>query len=134
MKVSAKQYARSLFELTSKLSSEKTELVIRRFVSLLQDRHDLAQSDKIINELSLLLEQDKGELSAELSSAYELSVDSKKTIATYLENKLGANKINWTEKVDKSLLGGFVLRYQGFVLDGSLKNNLRKFKKQLLIK
>lgn len=134
MKVKPQQYARSLFELTKDLSQSEAEIVIKRFVVFLKSRHDLTQSDKIIVELSALISQDKGELVAELISARSLSKNSKDLIASYLENKLGANKINWLEEVDQSLLGGFVLRYQGFVLDGSLKNNLRKFKKQLLIK
>jgi F-type H+-transporting ATPase subunit delta len=134
MKVNAKQYARSLFELTAGLTPEEVTKVIERFILVLRDRRDINQSDAIIDEFNLLLQQDSGEIKAELASARNLSESAKKLISAYLENKIGATKINWQEKIDQSLLGGFILRYRGFVIDGSIKNNLRKFKKQLLIK
>lgn len=134
MKVSPKQYARSLMELTVGISYEDAQKVIERFVLLLQERHDLSKSDAIIEELSLLQQAEQKEIKAELVSARSLSKESKNLITTYLGDRLGVNKINWQEKIDHSLLGGFVLRYHGFVIDGSLKNNLNKFKKQLLIK
>ena len=46
---------------------------------------------------------------------------------------LETNNIELSEKIDKDLIGGFVIRYNGFVIDASFKNNLLKFKKQLLI-
>lgn len=134
MKVSAKQYARSLFELTANLSQEDVIKTIERFVLVLRSRQDMSQVEAIIDELSLLLQKDSGEIKAELTSARALPDSAKKLISKYLEDKIGATKINWQEKIDSSLLGGFVLRYRGFVIDGSIKNNLRKFKKQLLIK
>ncbi len=134
MKVSPKQYARSLMELTAGISDEEAQKVIGRFVLLLKDRHDLSKSDAIIEELSLLQQAEQKEIKAELVSARSLSKESKNLITTYLSDRLGMDKIDWQEKIDQSLLGGFVLRYHGFVIDGSLKNNLNKFKKQLLIK
>lgn len=134
MKVSAKQYARSLLELATGLSQAEVTKVIERFILVLRSRQDINQAETIINELSLLLQKDSGEIKAELTSARALPDSAKKLISKYLEDKIGATKINWQEKIDNSLLGGFVLRYQGFVIDGSIKNNLRKFKKQLLIK
>jgi len=134
MKVSAKQYARSLFELTADLKEEEAAKVIERFILVLRDRRDINRAEAIIDELSLLLQKDSGEIKAELASARALPDSVKKLISSYLENKIGVTKINWQEKIDQSLLGGFILRYRGFVIDGSVKNNLRKFKKQLLIK
>lgn len=134
MKVSAQQYARGLFELTVDKSDNQIKEVIKRFIDVLKSRHDLNKSDAIIEELNLLIQKEKGEIEIRLSSAKELEGGTKKSIAIYLENKLKAQKINWQEQIDSSLLGGFVLRYNGFILDASLKNNLRKFKQQLLIK
>lgn len=134
MKISSKQYARSLFDLSAGLSKEQLDELIKRFIVVLSKRHDLAKTDDIIKEFSSLLQKEEGEISAELVSARTLSAKTKNLITDYLADKIGANKVTWKERVDESLLGGFVLRYHGFVIDGSLKNNLNKFKKQLLIK
>lgn len=134
MKISPKQYARSLMELSSGLSKAEAEKLIARFIVVLKERHDLNKSDSITAELDLLLEAQAGELRAELVSARSLSAKSKSLITNYLSERLGGTKLTWQEKIDRTLLGGFVLRYHGFVIDGSVKTNLNKFKKQLLIK
>ena len=64
MKVSAKQYARSLFELTANLPQEDVAKVIERFILVLRDRQDMSQAEAIINEISLLLQKDSGEIKA----------------------------------------------------------------------
>lgn len=134
MKINPKQYARSLMELSSGLSKVEIEKLVARFVLVLKERHDLNKSEIIVENLDLLLEEQIGEMKAELVSARSLSVKSKGLITNYLSDKLGGVKLTWQEKIDDTLLGGFILRYQGFVIDGSVKTNLNKFKKQLLIK
>ena len=134
MKINPKQYARSLMELSSGLSKVEIEKLVARFVLVLKERHDLNKSEIIVENLDLLLEEQIGEMKAELVSARSLSVKSKGLITNYLSDKLGGVKLTWQEKTDGTLLGGFILRYQGFVIDGSVKTNLNKFKKQLLIK
>ncbi|MDD2434232.1 MAG: F0F1 ATP synthase subunit delta [Bacilli bacterium] len=134
MKINPKQYARSLIELSSGLSKVEIEKLVARFVLVLKERHDLNKSEIIVENLDLLLEEQIGEMKAELVSARSLSVKSKGLITNYLSDKLGGVKLTWQEKIDDTLLGGFILRYQGFVIDGSVKTNLNKFKKQLLIK
>jgi F-type H+-transporting ATPase subunit delta len=134
MKINAKQYARSLFELTADLKEDEVTKVIERFILVLKNHRNINQAEAIIDELSLLLQKDSGEIKAELASARALPSEAKQLISSYLEDKIEVTKINWQEKIDQSLLGGFILRYRGFVIDGSVKNNLRKFKKQLLIK
>ncbi|NCB20968.1 MAG: hypothetical protein EOM88_03565 [Clostridia bacterium] len=134
MKINPKQYARSLMELSSGLSKVEIEKLVARFVLVLKERHDLNKSEIIVENLDLLLEEQIGEMKAELVSARSLSVKSKGLITNYLSDKLGGIKLTWQEKTDDTLLGGFILRYQGFVIDGSVKTNLNKFKKQLLIK
>ncbi len=134
MRISPKQYARSLIELSAGLSQVEAEKLVARFILVLKERRDLNKSDLITEELALLLEAQAGGMRAELLSARALSPQSKSLITNYLSDKLGAVKVTWQEKIDPTLLGGFVLRYHGFVIDGSLKNNLNKFKKQLLTK
>lgn len=134
MKISPKQYARSLMDLSQGLSEAELNSLIKRFIIILKNRHDLSKSEQIIAEFESLKAEQDGEIKAELLSARSLSTESKNLITEYLRGRLAGVNVTWQEKIDRSLLGGFVLRYQGFVLDGSLKTNLNKFKKQLLIK
>jgi F-type H+-transporting ATPase subunit delta len=131
MKVSAKQYARGLFELIVDKSEEEAKILFTRFIEFLHGRQDLNRAEEIIEELSHIYEEANGELRAELISARPLSEKAKRQVISYLEKRAGVGHVQLSEKIDPVLLGGFVLRYNGLVVDGSLKNNLRKFEKQL---
>lgn len=131
MKVSAKQYARGLFELIVDKSEEEAKILFTRFIEFLHGRQDLNRAEEVIEELSHIYEEANGELRAELISARPLSEKAKRQVISYLEKRAGVGHVQLSEKIDPALLGGFVLRYNGLVVDGSLKNNLRKFEKQL---
>lgn len=131
MKVSVKQYARSLFEITADKSETELAHLITRFINFLHRRQDLNKMTAIIAELENIYEQQSGIMRAELLSARPLQNEIKQEISAYLERKAGVAQVKLTEKIDTNLIGGFVLRYNGLVVDGSLKNNLLKFKKQL---
>ncbi len=131
MKVSARQYARSLFELVADKSEDQAKNLIASFIAFLHRRQDLNKAELIIAELENIYEEATGEVKAELISARPLPTAAKSQIATYLQKRAGVSVVNLQESLNPDLLGGFVLRYNGLVIDGSLQNNLRKFKKQL---
>jgi len=132
MKVSVRQYARSLFELVADKSEAETKAVIAKFIVFLHKRQDLNKAEVIIEEMERLYEVQNGEVKAELISARPLVNAAKEKIADYLSKRAGGAKVQLSDGISPELLGGFVLRYNGLVIDGSLQNNLRKFKKQLL--
>lgn len=132
MKVNVKQYARGLFELLADKSEAEAKDVIAKFIVFLNKRQDLNKAKAIIEELESLYEIKNEEVKAELISARPLAGAAKKKIADYLSKRAGGGEVILKDKVSSELLGGFVLRYNGLVIDGSLQNNLRKFKKQLL--
>lgn len=131
MKVNVKQYARSLFELVTDKSEAEAKGLILKFVNFLHKRQDLNKASAIVAELENLFDEKNGEEKAELLSARPLSPEAKQQIISYLQNKVGGKGLKLEETIDSTLIGGFVLRYKGLVIDGSLQNNLRKFKKQL---
>jgi len=131
MKIKAKQYALSLYELTSKKDKSVIEKIIRDFVLFLAKKNDLSKIKDIISELDVLYKTETGELKVELISARELLPETLKELKNYLEKISGANKILLTEKIDPEIIGGFVARYEDRVIDGSLKHNLLYFQKEL---
>lgn len=132
MKVSVRQYARSLFELVVDKSEVEAQGLIAKFIVFLYRRQDLNKAEAIIEELERLYEIHNGEIKAELISARPLASVAKEKVADYLSKRVGGAKVQLSDSISPELLGGFVLRYNGMVIDGSLQNNLRKFKKQLL--
>ena len=88
---------------------------------------------KIIKELETLGRAERGEILAELVSARELSAESKELLASYIKKQSGQDKVVWQETIDKTLLGGGVVKFQDRIMDFSLRRALTQIK-QVLIK
>lgn len=131
MKVNAKQYARGLHEMLAGKTNPEMEEVMVNFIKFIARQRDFKKFDEIISELDKILQAENDEVKVELTSARHLSVEAMKSLKAYLVKKTGSEKILITEGVDASILGGFIVRYDDKVIDGSLKQNLLYFQKQL---
>lgn len=131
MKIIPKQYAQSLYESLSGKSEEESRKIFHNFVAVLGRDGVLNRESEIISAFEEIWNQENGELPASISSAHQLADNSREAITDYLKNKTGAKKIVLTEEVDQDLLGGFVLKYESRVLDGSLKTNLEDLKNKM---
>lgn len=121
MKVSARQYALSLLESVQGKSEKEAKAVVKDFVSVLAAHRDLGRGEEIAAAFAAAWDEAHGELSAELTSARPLPAAAKDLIRHFLTKRTGAKSVALDEVSDKSLLGGFVLRYRSQVIDGSLK-------------
>ncbi len=131
MKINPKQYAQSLYESLFGKSEEESRKILHNFVAVLGRDGVLNRENEIISAFEEIWNQENGELPASISSAHQLADNSREAITDYLKNKTGAKKIVLTEEVDQDLLGGFVLKYESRVLDGSLKTNLEDLKNKM---
>ena len=74
--------------------------------------------------------EDEGYVEVEVSTAYALSKDAKQDVTTTLEKTLG-KKIHMNVTVDKSLIGGILVRAGDRVIDGSIRGRLQQLAKRL---
>lgn len=132
MKISAQQYSLSLYELI-KDKTNKTEIknILSNFVALLGRNNNLNKESEIIEIFENIWNRENGELNAELTSARELNKESRETVVNYLKEKSGASKIILEETVDKKILGGFILKYNNRIINGSLRSSLEELANQL---
>ena len=131
MKISSRQYAQSLYESVADKSEKEVLAVLKSFVVLLGRNRELNKAEEIISAFNEIWNKANGEIVATLVSARKLDATTKKMIVSYLEDKAGAKKIALTEEIDEKLIGGFVLKYNGKVIDGSLRNSLAEMKEQI---
>ena len=82
---------------------------------------------KCNDEFNKLMCDDRAITSATITSAVELNDDEKKKLIAKLE-KLSGRRVNATYKIDKTLLGGFIVEIDGKILDGSLKKQMQNIK------
>lgn len=131
MKINLKQYAQSLYESLAGKSEEESKKILRNFVVVLGKDGMLGREEEIIAAFVEIWNQENGELPASISSAHQLAGNSREIITDYLKNKTGAKKVILNEDVDENLLGGFVLKYESRILDGSLKSSLENLKAKM---
>lgn len=84
---------------------------------------------QVIPEVYGLFEQmcsdAEGVVEAEIVSAYKVRKDQEAAIAKALMKRLGKS-VKLTSRIDKSLMGGAIIRAGDLVIDGSLKGQLDK--------
>ncbi len=77
------------------------------------------------------LSQSNSVVLTEVVTAKELTQDNKDSLTKALEDKF-SKKIDLTEKVDKSLLGGVIIKFGDSVIDTSIKGKLEQLSKALV--
>ena len=131
MKISARQYAASLYDSVAGKSEKEAKEACQKFVAILGRNRELNKEDAIVAAFVEIWNREHGEVAATLASARELGPTARETVVDYLKAKTDAKKIILEENVDKDLIGGFVLRYGSKVLDGSLKSSLNDLKNKI---
>ena len=128
MKISARQYATSLYDSIDGQTDKEAKAILKNFVRLLGEKRDMSKANAIIEAFREIWDKSQGETAARLMTAREVKPATRTAVIDYLKNRTGSQKINLTEEIDHKLIGGFVLRYGSQVLDGSLKTSLGELK------
>ena len=128
MKITPKQYAISLHESTKKVDKVEIEKRIKKFVDILNKNNDLSLSGKIINEYNKFNRNLRGISKIEIASNDKLNSETLNKIIQKFKNQ-----IEIKEKIDKSLIGGMVIKIDdSLLIDGSVKRKLEDLKKNLV--
>lgn len=96
----------------------------------------LAQNDRLLlaPQIAVLFEnykaEDEGYVDVEVTSAFALTKEEEKKLATTLKKTLNKT-VRLNTDVDKTLIGGFLARAGDIVIDGSIKGQLQQLAKRL---
>ena len=92
-------------------------------LALMADKRRLFVLPQFLNELAARIAEEKGEITAEVTSATALSAAQAKKLAETLKAKVGKTvKLNTT--VDESLIGGLIVKLGSTMIDTSVKSKL----------
>lgn len=130
-KISPRKYAIGLHEAVKEKSKDEADLIIENFLKILLKNNDFSLADKIVAEFSAYLKEQEGKIEAEAVTARQLSVEEEKELSQSIKGQLAAEEIELVNKVDKSILGGLIIRFKDKLFDGSLKNKLETLKTNL---
>jgi len=103
--------------------SFKAHVVTKQFLITLAEAKRLNILQEVATQFAKKAEEDRGELSAELITAAPISTAEADEVAAHLGKAYG-KKIKLKSSVDKSLLGGVVVKIGGVQLDSSIAGKL----------
>jgi len=111
--------ARTLYDACQKAGPEKQREIIKKFVLFLAKKNYLQQMSRVIKELTAYDKEKSGIKKIEVTVAQDLKTED-------IEKMLGAeaSKMEIEKKIDPSLLGGIIVRWQDKIFDASIKKQL----------
>lgn len=121
-----RDYAVALFEATKDLKSADLQKVLNKFSEILFKAGVAKQINSIITEFIKYSKNQAGIVDIEITSARPLSGKSLEEIKRYF-----GNKVETTEKTDKSLIGGIKIKTENMIFDGSLQKQLQLLKQSI---
>ncbi len=103
---------------------------VRDFLGLLGERGRIDHLPEIVAAYQVLLDEELGRARAQVRTAVALTEGERRTLAERLGRVLG-KQILLEERVDQSLLGGFIAQVGSLILDGSLDAQLGRMRERL---
>lgn len=100
------------------------------FLCLVADKGRFGRLCEIFGEFGQMYNNKMGILEAEAITAEPLSQKLRDELIAKLTKTTG-KKVSLTQKTDKSLIGGIIVRYGNTEIDGSVKTRLEKLKTQI---
>ena len=105
--------------------------LLRNFLLVLVDKGRIGELEVIAEEFERLVAEQEGVLSAELTTAVELSDDDERRLLKQIEDASG-RKVEATRRVDPGLIGGIVLQVGSYRLDASVRGRLDRLRRALV--
>ena len=97
--------------------------VVANTLKLMATKRRLFTLPQLVGSLRNLIADEKGEVTADVRAASQLSAEQQSTLAATLKNSVGKDvKMNIT--VDESLIGGLIVKVGSKMIDTSIRSKL----------
>jgi F-type H+-transporting ATPase subunit delta len=103
---------------------------LRDFLGLLAERGRIDHIPEVVAAYQTLLDEELGRARAQVRTAVALTEGERQSLAERLGRVLG-KQIILEERVDQTLLGGFIAQVGSLILDGSLDAQLGRMRERL---
>ncbi len=112
-----------LADLVLHVAGDRLDEQGKNFVRVLAANRRLNVAREVADLFNMLRAQAERTLQAEIVSAYEVTPEQEQMVAAALKKKFG-REVRIHSRLDKSLIGGAVIRAEDMVIDGSITGQL----------
>lgn len=117
--------------LVKEIFAGKTNTLTFNFLNLLAEKKRMSVISDIVEEFKALMLDYSNKVEGELISAVKLSDAQVNEISSKIDGITGKTVL-LKEKVDSSILGGFVVKVEDWILDNSIRYQLSKLRERLI--
>jgi len=110
-------------EIATRLAVSK---LMHDFIGLVAQQGRAEYLEAIAEEFHALVDESLGRVRASVRTAVALTESERQALSARLARALGGKQVLIEERVDPSLLGGFVAEIDSFIVDGSLDGQLAR--------
>lgn len=104
---------------------EQMDPSTKNFISLLAENQRLALLPEISAQFEQLKANQQHSVEVSVTTAFDLGEQQQQKLTQALSSKLG-REVSLTTEVDKSIIGGVIVRTDDMVIDGSIRARLAK--------
>lgn len=108
---------------------EQSETLTKNLLSLLVDNKRISHLEEVANKYIFLNDLVKGEKVAEITTAIPLTSELEAEILERV-NKITGTKVSLENKIDETIIGGFILRIGDMQFNASISDQLNKLKRE----
>lgn len=118
-------------EILQKCFEGKIDDKLYNFLDLLVDKNRMFLLENIRIAFNKKIAEKQNILNVEAQTVIALDDDMRAKLSEKLSKITGKN-INIINVIDKSIIGGVILRFDGNIIDGSVQTQLKRIQKQLI--
>jgi len=130
MKITSSQYGKALINALEGSVSKERDAIMDRFLALLIKNNAVRQMGEIVASIEKENKKEKGVEDVDVVTAFPLTEDIRGKIMQKMESLIG-RKIILNEILDKSIIGGVIIKFNDNLFDASIKSKIRRLGKEL---
>ena len=111
--------------ITQILEKSKANKISINFCGVLANNGRISILEKIVEEFLKEVSRRQGEITVDVSSTSKLEISEEEILKKSISQKFGGKKISLVTNVDKSLIGGIVIKIGSKMIDNSIKTKLK---------
>ena len=131
MKISTKQYANALYELTEGKDESQIDDLITRFVAQMKKMGDIKKAKEVVNQFEAIYNKKNGIVKAVVTTTRKLTDTENDEVIEFIKKKYNVANVEMDTVIDKNIKGGIIIKVGDEVLDGSVNGRLNKLKLSL---
>lgn len=131
MKVSIKQLALFLYEITSGKHKEEVDRNISSYFKMLSERRMISRVEQIIKRYIEIYNKSHGIVEAKVYSVFDLNSQVQNILRKKIQEETGSKKVKLDIKINRELVGGVRVEFDGYVIDTSIDSKLKKLRQEM---